>query len=89
VAEDPPRGIAQATEGVERMRVRGGQEGPRVVRVAEPAADQDLGKDVRDAERRGQLAGGGEVVAIELDGRTERRREAPRSGTSRPPLASA
>ena len=62
VVEDHRGGVAQAAEGVERMRFGGGEERARLLHVAEPAPDEHLREHVRDAERGRQPLGGGVVV---------------------------
>ena len=76
VAEDALGRLAQAAEGVERVRVVGREEGPRGPGVAEAAADEHLGEHRRDAEVRGQALGGAAVVGRdgERDVRLEHRR---------------
>ncbi len=76
VAEDALGRLAQAAEGVERVRGVGREEGPRGPGVAEAAADEHLGEHRRDAEVRGQALGGAAVVGRdgERDVRLEHRR---------------
>ena len=67
VAEDHPGAVAQAAEGVERMRVLGGEEPLRRHRVAQPAAHEHLREHVRDPQLAAELLGGGEVVGGDVE----------------------
>jgi hypothetical protein len=62
VAEDERRGLAQAAERVERVRVGGGEERLGGRDLGQPAPHQHLREHVRDAQRGGQALGGGVVV---------------------------
>ena len=66
VGEDPRCAFAQAAERVERVAHVGVEERARRRRIAEPAPDQHLRRDVRDAQRRAQPLGGGVVVGRDL-----------------------
>ena len=67
VAEDHPGAVAEAAEGVERVRVLGGEEALRRDRVAQPAAHQHLREHVRDPQLAAEVLGGGEVVGGDLE----------------------
>ena len=67
VAEDHPRAVAQAAEGVERVRVLGGEEALRRGGIAQPAAHQHLREHVRDPQLAAEALGGGEVVGGDLE----------------------
>jgi hypothetical protein len=62
VAEDDRGPLAQPAERVERVLHARVQELAGGGDVAEPAAHEHLRSDVRHAERRRELLGGGEVV---------------------------
>ena len=67
VAEDRPGAVAQAAEGVERVRLLRGQEPLRRRRIAEPAAHEHLREHVRDPELATELLGRGEVVGGDVE----------------------
>ena len=71
--EDPRRALAQAAERVERMAHVGGEERPRRLDLAEPAPDQHLRGDVRDAQRLAEPLGGGVVIGRDLQAYVRRR----------------
>ena len=67
MAEDHPGAVAQAAEGVERVRLLGGEEPLRRHGIAQPAPHEHLREHVRDPELATETLGRGEVVRGDVE----------------------